>query len=108
MDFKMSKEQLNLAGSVCQDHVLDVPGVDVVWPLLFTAANGLADGERAVVTLTDEQANLLIIATQVDTSRITDGVRGLSSEIQRVYAMGGYVDPVLEQAPDPDLQPAGV
>lgn len=103
MDFRMSKEQLELAAAVCQAHAADVPGADALSPILTAGAEGLQPGERAVVTLDDEQVNLLIIATQVDTTRITDGIRGLSSEIQRVWALGGYVAPEPES--DPDLMP---
>jgi hypothetical protein len=100
MDFRMSKEQLDLLAAVCQAHALDVPGAADVVPILSAGGTSLQPGETAVITVSDAQAELLIGAAQVDTTRTTDGIRGLASELQRIYALGGYVAPVNA---DPDL-----
>lgn len=106
MDIKLSKEQGDLLASVCQHHALDVPGAGDLTAIIETAMTGLQPGERAMVTMDDAQWELAIIASQVDTTRITDGIRGISSELQRVYALGGSPPDPAPPPPeaDPDLQ----
>lgn len=103
MNFPMTPDQANLVASVCQHHALDVPGAgDVVQVFSDGAASVTPPAQVAYIDLTDEQAQIAIAACQIDTTRITDGIRGIASEMQRVYAVGG-INPPPE--PDPDLQP---
>lgn len=104
MDIRLSKEQIDLLASVCQAHAIDVPGAGDIVASIAAAGAGLGPGERATVTLDDAQWELAIIATQVDTTRITDGVRGLSSELQRVVQLGGSPPDPEPPGADPDMQ----
>lgn len=102
MNFPMTADQANLVASVCQHHALDVPGAADVVPLFSAgAASIVPPAQIAFIDLTAEQAEIAITACQIDTTRITDGIRGIASEMQRVYALGG-INPPPEA--DPDLQ----
>lgn len=102
MNFPMTADQANLVASVCQHHDSDVPGAGALADIFSAgAASIVPPAQIAFVDLTDEQAQLAISACQVDTTRITDGIRGIASEMQRVYALGGINPP--EPEADPDL-----
>ena len=106
MNFPMTADQANLVASVCEAHAIDVPGAgDVVSLFSAGAASIVPPAQIAFVDLTDEQATIAITACQLDTTRITDGIRGIASEMQRVYAIGGIDPPAPPPEADPDMQP---
>jgi hypothetical protein len=105
MNVPMTADQANLLASVCEAHAHDVPGAEAVAPVLSAAAGTIVPPAQVVfIDLTEEQLLLALTAAQVDTTRITDGIRGIASELQQVHAKGG-VDPPASPPPPPEADP---